>query len=141
MPIRMQIAVNSLDNSMRIFIYGLIVGAVCFGGNLAAAQDDHEKKAGESLKKAMESGKKGNAKGVVRHAEEARKQLIEENRDHPYIHSSIHIYGENPKAEQDDATFEEIAKAIGEANKGNAKEAGEAARRAYIHLKERIRAR
>ena len=117
------------------------MGAVCFGGNLAAAQDDHEKKAGESLKKAMESGKKGNAKGVVRHAEEARKQLIEENRDHPYIHSSIHIYGENPKAEQDDATFEEIAKAIGEANKGNAKEAGEAARRAYIHLKERIRAR
>lgn len=101
------------------------------------AQEDHEKKAEQLLKKAMESGRKGNAKAVIRHTEEARNQLIEHNKEHPYTHPTLHIYGENPKAEHDDAVFEEMASAIGEARKGNAKAGGEAASRAYLHLQKR----
>lgn len=128
---------------MKTFLCRLLAGVFYFSVNsvVSYAQVDHEKKAEQHLKKAIQSGKKGNAKGVARHVEEARKQLIEQNKDHPYVHPSVHIYGENPKAEHEDAAFEEIAKAIGEAKQGNAKEAGDAARRAYIHLKEKERAR
>jgi hypothetical protein len=82
----------------------------------------------------MENGRKGNAKAVVRHTEAARNHLIESNKEHPYTHPSLHIYGENPKAEHDDVVFEEMALAIGEAGKGNARAGGEAASRAYRHL-------
>lgn len=124
---------------MKTFTYVLLAGVICFGGNSGSgyAQEDHEKLAEQHLKKAIESGRKGNAKEVARHTEEARKQLIEQNREHPYAHPNVSIYGENPKAEHDEATFEEMAKAISEAKQGNAKEAGEAARRAYIHLKKK----
>jgi hypothetical protein len=105
------------------------------------AQEDHEKKAEQLLKKAMESGRKGNAKAVAKHTEAARNHLIQQNREHPYTHPSLHIYGENPKAEHDDALFEEMALAISEAKKGNARAGGEAASRAYLHLKEKERAK
>ncbi|MGH8762407.1 MAG: small metal-binding protein SmbP [Nitrosospira sp.] len=124
---------------MKTFTYSLLTGLICFGGSsgMGCAQEDHEIRAEQYLRKAMESARKGNAKDVARHTEEARKQLIEQNREHPYAHPNVSIYGEHPKAEHDEATFEEMAKAISEANKGNAKEAGDAAGRAYIHLKKK----
>ncbi|HVW65391.1 MAG TPA: small metal-binding protein SmbP [Nitrosospira sp.] len=118
-----------------IFLAGL---AGLFGSaTVGHAQEDHQIKAEELLKKAIESGRTGNARAVAKHAEAARNQLIQHNREHPYTHPSLHIYGENPKAEHDDALFEEIALAISEAKRGNARAGGEAASRAYLHLKEK----
>ncbi|SCY72943.1 Small metal-binding protein [Nitrosospira sp. Nl5] len=130
-------------NSMKAVAYALLAGLIGFGGNsgIGYAQEDHEKLAEQHLKKAIESGRKGNAKEVAHHTEEARKQLIEQNKEHPYAHPIVPIYGEKQKAEHDEATFEEMAKAISAAKQGNAEEAGEAARRAYIHLKQKEQSR
>ena len=130
---------------MKKYIPGFILLAGLTGlfGSAATgqAQEDHEEKAEQLLKKAVESGRKGNAKAVARHTEAARNHLIQHNREHPYIHPSLHIYGENPKAGHDDALFEEMALAISEAKKGNARAGGEAASRAYLHLKEKERSK
>jgi hypothetical protein len=133
------------ENAMNKYIPGFILLASLAGlfgtATPGHAKENHEKKAEQLLKKAVESGGKGNAKAVVRHTEAARNHLIQHNREHPYIHPSLHIYGENPKAEHDDALFEEMALAISEAKKGNARAGGEAASRAYLHLKEKERAK
>ena len=127
----------------RIPGFILLAGLAGLFGSVATGhtQEDHEKQAEQLLKKAMENGRKGNAKAVVRHTEAARSQLIERNKQHPYTHPGLHIYGENPKAEHDDAVFEEMAVAIGEARKGNARAGGEAASRACRHLKEKERSK
>ena len=101
------------------------------------AKDEHVKKAIQELEQAVESGKKGDAKGVARHTEEAKKHVVEENKEHPYIQPFKPVYGQEQKAEHDKETFEEMEKAIAEAKKGRAKEAGEAAGRAVTHLKEK----
>jgi hypothetical protein len=130
---------------MNKYIPGFILLASLaglFGGITPGhAQEDHEKKAEQLLKKAMDSGRNGNAKAVIKYTEAARNELIQHNREHPYIHPSLHIYAENPKAEHDDALFEELALAVSEAKKGNARAGGEAASRAYLHLKEKERAK
>src|SRR5687768_14104189 len=119
------------ENAMSKYIPGFILLASLAGlfgtATPGHAKENHEKKAEQLLKKAVESGGKGNAKAVARHTEAARNHLIQHNREHPYIHPSLHIYGENPKAEHDDALFEEMALAISEAKKGNARAGGEAA--------------
>ncbi|MBN9125263.1 MAG: hypothetical protein J0I60_11175 [Nitrosospira sp.] len=132
---------NPMNKSVIDFI--LLAGfAGLFGiASVGHAQEDHEKKAERLLKKAIESGREGSATAVVRHTEAAREQLIQQNREHPYTHPSLHIYGENPKAEYDDALFEEMALAISEARKGNARAGGEAASRAYLHLKQKEQAK
>jgi hypothetical protein len=130
---------------MKEYIPGFILLAGLTGlfgsAAMGQAQEDHEKKAEQLLKKAVESGRKGDPKAVAQHTEAARNHLIQHNREHPYIHPSLHIYGENPKAGHDDALFEEMALAISEARKGNARAGGEAASRAYLHLKEKERSK
>ena len=117
---------------------GLFALLICLAGNGAAAHaEDHGKKAQEHLQEAVESGKKGSAEGVRVHTEEARKELIEDNKEHPYTHLQKPIYGEHEKAEHDKEAFEEMDEAISEAREGHSKEATEAAERASIHLKEK----
>lgn len=113
--------------------------AVC--SETVYAEDEHRMKAVRELEKAVASGEKGNATGVVSHTEEAKKHLIEANKKHPYTHPFKPVYGHDPKAEHDKETFEEMGKAISEAKKGRAKEAGEAAKRASIHLKEKLQSK
>lgn len=110
-----------------------------FGG--VHAQGDHGKKAGEHLEKALKSGKEGDVKGVISHTEEARKELIDDNEDHPYTHIHKPIYGEHQKAEHDEEIFEEMDKAIDEAREGHAQEAMEAVEPASSHLREKERAK
>ncbi len=75
------------------------------------------------------------------HSEEARKELIEDNKEHPYTYLQKSIYGEHEKAEHDKEAFEELDEAISEARAGHSKEATEAAKRASIHLKEKEEAK
>ena len=81
------------------------------------------------------------AEGVVNHTEEAKKELIEENKEHPYTQLQKPIYGEHEKAEHDREVFEEMDIAIEKAKEGDSREAGEALERASTHLKERERAK
>jgi len=124
---------------MKKLSYGLLVGLVSIAGNstLVYAQDEHAKEAEQHLEQAAESGKKGDAAGVTLHSEEAKKHVIEENKEKPYTQPSKHITGENPKAEHDKATFEEIGKAEGHAKNGEASEAAGHAKNASTHLKEK----
>jgi hypothetical protein len=124
---------------MKKLSYSLLVGLVSIAGNstLVYAQDEHAKEAEQHLEQAAESGKKGDAAGVAAHTEEAQKHVIEENKEKPYTTQSKQIYGENPKAEHDKATFEEIGKAKGHAKKGEAAEAAGHAKNAETHLKEK----
>jgi type III secretory pathway component EscR len=103
--------------------------------------EDHMKKTVEHLEKAMKSAREGRAEGVVNHTEEAKKELIEENKEHPYTHLQKPIYGEHEKAEHDREVFEEMDIAIEKAKEGDSREAGEALERASTHLKERERAK
>lgn len=105
------------------------------------AADEHEEKALQELRMAVRSAENEDAGGVIEHTEKAKKHLIEENREHPYTHPFVSIYGQFPKAEHDMETFEEMDKAIGEAKKGNLAKAAEAARRASVHLKQKSRSK
>jgi ribonucleotide monophosphatase NagD (HAD superfamily) len=100
-----------------------------------AAENNHSKEAEQQLEKAVESGEKSDAKEVIVHSEEAKKHLIEENKEKPYPQPLKHITGENPKAEHDEATFEEIGKAEDHAKKGEASEAVGHVKKASTHLK------
>jgi hypothetical protein len=124
---------------MKKLTYSLLVGLVSIAGNstLVYAQDEHAIEAEQHLEQAAESGKKGDAAGVATHTEEAQKHVIEENKEKPYTPQSKQIYGENPKAEHDKATFEEMGKAQGHAKKGEAAEAAGHAKNAETHLKEK----
>jgi hypothetical protein len=124
---------------MKKLSYSLLVGLVSIAGNstLVYAQDEHAKEAEQHLDQAVESGKKDDAAGVAAHTEEAQKHVIEENKEKPYTQPSKHITGENPKAEHDKATFEEMGKAKGHAKKGEAAEAAGHAKNAETHLKEK----
>jgi hypothetical protein len=105
------------------------------------AADEHEDKALQELKLAIRSAENQDAKGIIDHTEKAKKHLIVENREHPYTHPFVSIYGQFPKAEHDMETFEEMDKAIGEAKNGNLVKAAEAARRASVHLKQKARSK
>ena len=124
---------------MKTLSYSLLVGLVSIVGSssLVYAQDEHAKEATQHLEQAVESGNKGDAKGAASHTEEAKQHVIEENREKPYTEPAKHITGENPKAEHDKATFEEIGKAEGHAKKGEATEAAGHAKNASTHLKEK----
>ena len=106
-----------------------------------ASADAHGKKAQEHLEEAIKSGKEGNTKGVVSHTEAARKELIEQNKDHPYTHIQKPIYGEHEKAEHDREIFEEMDVAIDEAKGGHTQQAVEAIERASVHLQEKEQSR
>jgi hypothetical protein len=86
------------------------------------------------LEQAIESRRKGDARGVGRHAQEAKRELIEENKEHPYTNPQTLIYGEHEKAEHDKEVFEEMDIAIEEAEEGDVKDAAE---RAARHLREK----
>jgi hypothetical protein len=117
------------------FTYGLlVVGLVAIAGNSTAYAAQHDKEAEQHLEQAQESAKKGDAQGTAGHLDEAKKHL---NQDKPYPQSPKHITGENPKAEHETATYGEIGKAQGHAKKGEAAEAGEHAKNAETHLKEK----
>lgn len=103
--------------------------------------DEHGKKAHEHLEEAIKSGKEGSTEGVINHAEEARKELVEQNKDHPYTNLQKPIYGEHEKAEHDKEVFEEMDVAIDEAKGGHTQEAVEAIERASVHLQEKEQSR
>lgn len=122
--------------SEKILTYGIAMG-LATSIPLLHAEENHGKNASEHLQEAIKSGKEGSAKGVLRHTEEARKELIEQNKDHPYTHLQKPIYGEHQKAEHDKEVFEEIEEAIEEAKEGHTQEAVEAVERASVHLREK----
>ena len=124
---------------MKTLCYSLLMGLLSIASNstLVYAQDEHAKEATQHLEQAVESGNKGDAEGAAAHSEEAKKHVIEENKEKPYTQPPKPIYGENPKAEHDRATFKEIGKAKGHAKKGHAKKAADAAKKAETHLQEK----
>src|SRR4029079_5663201 len=122
--------------------FGMLVMLVWLAGNNRPAHaEDHGKKAQEHLREALESGKKGNTEGVRIHTEEARKELIEDNKEHPYTYLQKPIYGEHEKAEHDREVFEEMDMAIDEAKDGHSQQAVEALERASGHLWEKEHAK
>jgi hypothetical protein len=129
------------SNLMKISCaYGscLLAGWIFFAMSPAMVNaDEHSRKAQEYLEKAIKSGKEGSTEGVVSHTEEARKELIEQNKDHPYTNLQKPIYGEHEKAEHDKEIFEEMDVAIDEAKGGHTQEAVEAVERASVHLQEK----
>ncbi|MDQ3185979.1 MAG: hypothetical protein M3Q16_05860 [Pseudomonadota bacterium] len=104
---------------------------------LVHAEEDRGKKAKEHLQEAIKSGNEGSAAGVASHTEQAKKELIEQNKDHPYTHLQNPIYGEHQKAEHDKEVFEEMEEAIVEAKEGHIQQAVEAVERASVHLREK----
>lgn len=128
-----------MNNSKKTYAYVLLAGLIYLvpGIALVRAEEDHGKKASEHLSEAIKSGKSGSAAGVVSHTEEAKKELIEQNKDHPYTHIQKPIYGEHQKAEHDEEVFEEMDEAIDEAKEGHIQEAVEAVERASMHLREK----
>lgn len=120
-------------------VYALLVGLISLTASPAMvhAEEDHGKNARVHLQEAIKSGKEGSVEGVVSHTEQAKKELIEQNKDHPYTHLQKPIYGEHQKAEHDKEVFEEIDEAIDEAKEGHTQEAVEAVERAAIHLREK----
>lgn len=126
----------------KLFSYSLIAFVFLSGcSTMDYARDEHEAKALQELEQAVRSAEIEDAGGVIDHTEKAKKHLIEENREHPYTHPFVSIYGQFPKAEHDMETFEEMDKAIGEAKKGNFTRAAAAARRASVHLKQKARSK
>jgi hypothetical protein len=129
---------------MKMILYAinlaLVLAAFVAGPGVVYA-DDHGKRTAEHLEEAIKSGKEGRAQGVVSHTEEARKELIEQNKEHPYTHLQKPIYGEHEKAEHDREVFEEMELAIDEAKEGHSREAIEALERASDHLKEKEHAK
>ena len=136
---------STMKRSMKMFTrpYSLlIILAVCVAiPGAVHAYEDHSKKAGEHLEKAIKSGKEGSVQGVISHIEEAKKELIEDNVEHPYTHIQKPIYGEHDKAEHDKEVFEEMDMAIEEAKDGHAQQAVEAVERASVHLREKVHAK
>jgi hypothetical protein len=130
-------------DSIRMCAYGLLAGLISLAGStgLVRAEEDHGKRASEHLNEAIKSGKAGSSAGVVSHTEEAKKELIEQNKDHPYTHLQKPIYGEHQKAEHDEEVFEEMDEAIDEAKDGHIQEAVEAVERASMHLREKEQSR
>ena len=128
---------------MRIsYTYNFLTALIFLAASPAmASADAHGKKAQEYLEEAAKSGKEGNTEGVISHTEAARKELIEQNKDHPYTHIQKPIYGEHEKAEHDKEIFEETDVAIDEAKGGHTQEAVEAVERASVHLQEKERSR
>ena len=124
---------------MKTIYYSCMVGLLSIAGNsaLVYAQDKHAKEAEQHLEQAVESGEKGDAKAAGSHTEEAKQHVMEENTEKPYTQPAKHITGENPKAEHDNATFDEMRKAQGHAKKGEASEAAGHAKNASKHLKEK----
>lgn len=114
----------------------LLIGTTLLLGNPVLA-DEHGQEATQHLDQAVERGTKGDAAGAAVHTEEAQKHVIEQNAEHPYTQPSKQITGENPKAEHDKATFDQMRKATGHAKKGHGKEAGTAAGKAATHLQEK----
>src|SRR5687768_9289924 len=120
---------------MKMFAYSLIIVLTSFVAVSGVVHaEDHVKKTREHLEEAIKSGKEGSAQGVVSHTEEARKKLIEENKEHPYTNLQKSIYGEYKKAGHDKEVFEAMEIAIDEAREGYAQQAVEALERASIHL-------
>ena len=128
-----------MTNSVKTLTYGIVLGLLFLTTSirLVHAEEDHGKKAKEHLEEAIKSGKEGSTQGVLSHSEEARKELIEQNKDHPYTNLQKPIYGEHQKAEHDKEVFEEIEEAIEEAKEGHTQEAVEAVERASVHLREK----
>ena len=128
-----------MTSPVKASTYGIVTVllSLAISIGLVHAEEDHGKKAKEHLEEAIKSGKEGSSKGVLSHSEEARKELIEQNKDHPYTHLQKPIYGEHQKAEHDKEVFEEIEEAIEEAKEGHTQEAVEAVERASIHLREK----
>jgi len=131
------------DMKMSAHLYDKTILLVAFAAisGVVNAQEDHGKMVEEHLEKALKSGKAGDAKGVISHTEEARKELIDDNEEHPYTHLHKPIYGEHQKAERDEEIFEEMDKAIEEAREGHTQEAVEAVERASRHLREKEEAK
>ncbi|SCY01262.1 Small metal-binding protein [Nitrosospira sp. Nl5] len=132
-----------MSNSIKIWACGLLAGLISLAASTALvhAEEDHGKKASEHLNEAIKSGKSGSAAGVISHTEQAKKELIEQNKDHPYTHIQKPIYGEHQKAEHDEEVFEEMDEAIDEAKDGHIQEAVEAVERASVHLREKEQSR
>ncbi len=101
------------------------------------AEEDHGKKAKSHLQEAIKGGKENSTERVITHAEQAKKELIEENKDHPYTHFQKPLYGEHHKAEHDKEVFQAMEEAIDVAKEGHVQEAVEAVERASIHLQEK----
>ena len=124
----------------QVINLAMVLGIFVAGTGMAYA-DDHGKKTAEHLEEAIKSGKQGSTQGVLQHTEEARKELIEQNKEHPYTHLQKPIYGEHEKAEHDREIFEEMELAVDEAKEGHSKEAVEALERASEHLREKEQAK
>ena len=124
----------------QVINLAMVIGIFVAGTGMACA-DDHGKKTAEHLEEAIKSGKQGSTQGVLQHTEEARKELIEQNKEHPYTHLQKPIYGEHEKAEHDREIFEEMELAVDEAKEGHSKEAVEALERASEHLREKEQAK
>lgn len=124
---------------MKTIYYSFLLGLLSIAGNsaLVYAEDKHATEAQQHLEQAVESGEKGDAKGAGSHTEEAKQHVMEENTEKPYTRPAKHITGENPKAEHDNATFDEMRKAEGHAKKGEASKAAGHAKNASKHLKEK----
>jgi hypothetical protein len=129
---------------MKMIVYAINLAAVLaalIAGPGFVYADEHGKKTAEHLEEAIKSGKEGRIQGMLSHTEEARKELIEQNKEHPYTHLQKPIYGEHEKAEHDREVFEEMELAIDEAKGGDSEEAVEALERAWEHLREKEHAK
>lgn len=124
---------------MKPSIFLLTVSAsLLFSNSMAVlAAGEHGQEATQHLEKAVESGNQGDAAGAAAHTEEAKKHVIEQNAEQPYTQPAKQITGENPKAEHDKATFEQMSKATSHAKKGHGKKAATAAGKAVSHLQEK----
>ena len=127
---------------MKMSAYGLIIVLATFVAvpDMVHAED-HIKKTGEHLEEAIKSAREGSPQAVVRHTEEARKKLIEHNKEHPYTNLQKSIYGERKKAGHDKEVFEAMEIAIAEAREGYVQQAVEALEQACIHLREKEQAK
>jgi cellobiose-specific phosphotransferase system component IIA len=127
---------------MIVYAYNLAaVLAILVASPVMVHAEDHGKKTAEHLEEAIKSGKEGSTKGVLNHIEEAKKELIEQNKEYPYTHLQKPIYGEHEKAEHDREVFEEMDIAIDEAKAGHPEQAVEALERASDHLREKEHAK
>ncbi|PTR16597.1 small metal-binding protein [Nitrosospira sp. Nsp2] len=127
-----------MSNSTRTCgCFWIILAAMVASPLVVHAEEGHGENARTHLEQAIESGRKGDARGVGRHAQEAKRELIEENKEHPYTHLQKPIYGEHEKAEHDKEVFEEMDIAIEEAEEGDVEDATEAVERAARHLREK----
>lgn len=125
------------------FTIGLFAAAVMFTGfaSVGSAEEQHGQEATQHLEQAVENAKQGAAEEAGKHTEEAKQHVIRQNKAHPYRKSPKKISGENPKQEHDEQAFGAMQKAEGHADKGHAREAGEAAGQAEEHLKEKEQAK